>query len=335
MGITEYFSFRAKRIPPTLPNRSSNSYEDMTSARHPAPDPPIALGPSHNPKARRIPWFTFLPVHICTAAYATHSYYRRHRPLRRPALTPLRLSEIYIVAGAVLTMIMDGMVMQRNMIYHDENLLVVELAAYRVRAVMRHPENLAFQEKVKNALGELKDAIPWLRLRNDTYNACSFWQKAVWWHDNLWSDEPTWISTALMTLVGAKGMRVHDALVPDTDPDDWVRCVTHLTNRVREEDIGGYALYPFLLSIPVAMLARWTRRPAVYLPINGLQRLLLGVGIYCGEWRVHRRLSSLQNIQERRKAAMTMKHVLHHEFEEEIAHCRMWGTIIGPYNSVF
>ncbi len=63
-------------------------------------------------------------------------------------------------------------------------------------------------------------------------------QKAVWWHDNLWSDELTWVSTAMTMFVGVQGMRVRDALVPDTDPGDWVRCVTHLSNRVKEEASG-------------------------------------------------------------------------------------------------
>ncbi|KAM5542322.1 hypothetical protein V8D89_004195 [Ganoderma adspersum] len=223
------------------------------------------------------------------------------------------------------------------MIYNDEDLLIVELAAYRMRAILQHPENSVFRKLIKDNLAELKNGsdFPWIRLRDVAYSTGNFWQRAVWWHDNLWADEATWVATGVMMAVQASGMLYRDALLPATDPDDWVRCVTHLTNRVNEEEIGGYALYPFLLFIPVAMLARWTRRPVLYLPCNGLQRLLLWAWVYCADWRAHRRLSSLQNIQERRKAALTMKHVFKHNFEEEIACCRMWGGIIGPNNSVF
>ena len=86
-------------------------------------------------------------------------------------------------------------------------------------------------------------------------------------------------------------------------------------------------MYAFLASIPVAMLARWTRRTALFLPVNGLQRLLLGAWLYCGDWREHRRTAILQRVQERHKAAMTMKHVFQHDFAEEIATCRQLGMI--------
>ncbi len=56
MGTTEYFASCVKRISsPILSNRTSNSYEDISSTGHPALDPPIGLGPPNYPKARRIP----------------------------------------------------------------------------------------------------------------------------------------------------------------------------------------------------------------------------------------------------------------------------------------
>ena len=161
---------------------------------------------------------------------------------------------MYILLGTVLSMTIDSMAIQHDMIFNNEDLLVVELGAYRMRAVLGHPENDDFRKKIKDSVRELKARVPWLRLRDggwsvtvargrgisqlarlDAYNAGGFWKKAVWWHDNLWSDDAIWVATAWTMGVGLKGMTRRDALVPDTDPDDWVRCMTHLANRVREE----------------------------------------------------------------------------------------------------
>ena len=170
----------------------------------------------------------------------------------------MRLPEIYIVVGTVLSLAMDGIVMQRNMIYNDEDLLIVELAAYRLKAILQNPENSGFRKLIKDNLAELKNSdFPWIRLRDGeqrmlsasptlliyvcsstfpvAYTTGNFWQRVVWWHDNLWADEATWVTTGVTMAVHVSGMLHRDALLPTTDPDDWVRCVTHLTNRVNEE----------------------------------------------------------------------------------------------------
>ncbi|TBU25656.1 hypothetical protein BD311DRAFT_764114 [Dichomitus squalens] len=179
------------------------------------------------------------------------------------------------------------------MIYHDENLLVIELAAQRFKALMQVPENVGLHKRVRDNLAEIKAQAPCLRLREDAYSSGSLWQKVVWWHDNLWSDETTWTITSATILNGMNGMQFCDALLPDSYKDDWVRCITHLANEIHGPDLHQYPAYAFLFSIPLAMLARWTRRRALYLPMNGLQRLLVGAWMYCGDCREHRRTANL------------------------------------------
>ncbi|PIL30017.1 hypothetical protein GSI_07929 [Ganoderma sinense ZZ0214-1] len=155
----------------------------------------------------------------------------------------MRLSEFYILLGTMFSLALDGMVMQHNMIYKDEDLLILELAAYRMRKVLKHPDSSDFCQEIKTNMGRLKDHVPCLRLRDDAYSAGSFWQKVVWWHDNLWADDPTWVAAAMVIASGTNGMLVRDALTPQTDTDDWVRCVTHSANRVYEE-VSVFAASP-------------------------------------------------------------------------------------------
>ena len=68
----------------------------------------------------------------------------------------------------------------------------------------------------------------------DTYKASNnLWQKLVWWHDNLWSDEGTWVYGSYMLLTEMEGMQRRDALLPDVDREDWILCITHLAHLVR------------------------------------------------------------------------------------------------------
>ena len=70
--------------------------------------------------------------------------------------------------------------------------------------------------------------------RTDAYkSASSLWQKMVWWHDNLWSNEVTWAIGSALVLGRMEGMGRRDALLPDPDKEDWIRCITHLANAVR------------------------------------------------------------------------------------------------------
>ena len=69
-------------------------------------------------------------------------------------------------------------------------------------------------------------------------------------------------------------------------------------------------------SIPLAMLARWSGRRALYLPMNGLQRLLLGAWMYVELPMTFRELFYLQRIQEKDVAARVMVD-LFGSFDEE------------------
>ena len=69
-------------------------------------------------------------------------------------------------------------------------------------------------------------------------------------------------------------------------------------------------------SIPLAMLARWSGRRALYLPMNGLQRLLLGAWMYVELPMTFRELFYLQRIQEKDVEARVMVD-LFGSFDEE------------------
>ena len=64
------------------------------------------------------------------------------------------------------------------------------------------------------------------------------------------------------------------------------------------------------------MLARWSGRRALYLPMNGLQRLLLGAWMYIKLPMTFRELFYLQRIQEKDVAARVMVD-LFGSFDEE------------------
>ncbi len=69
-------------------------------------------------------------------------------------------------------------------------------------------------------------------------------------------------------------------------------------------------------SIPFAMLARWSGRRALSLPMNGLQRLLLGAWMYVELPTIFRELWYLQQIREKASAARVMVK-LFGSFDEE------------------
>ena len=66
------------------------------------------------------------------------------------------------------------------------------------------------------------------------------------------------------------------------------------------------------------MLARWSGRRALYLPMNGLQRLLLGAWMYVELPLTFRELFCLQRIRRKDVAARVMVD-LFGSFDEEFA----------------
>ena len=74
------------------------------------------------------------------------------------------------------------------------------------------------------------------------------------------------------------------------------------------------------------MLARWSGRRALFLPMNGLQRLLLGAWMYVDLPVTFRELWYLQRVQEKDAAARVMVD-LFGSFDEEFEEM---GIDYGP-----
>ena len=179
-----------------MSSAARSSYEDVSSPHPPNVDSSVELIPVQNSHTHRFPvsaelpklpatrcahatrrnkWINFVHIPAFAVAYASHRYYRRCKPLRiRPKLTSLRLSEIYLFVAATLSVGADTYCMQRNMIYHDEDLLVIELAAHRFRAGMHAPESRAVVKLFRDSLAEFKAESPCLRLREgEQWESCS------------------------------------------------------------------------------------------------------------------------------------------------------------------
>ena len=82
----------------------------------------------------------------------------------------------------------------------------------------------------------------------------------------------------------------------------------------------------FGFSVPLAMLARWSGRRALFLPMNGLQRLLLGAWMYVDLPITFREMWYLRRIEEKDAAARVMVD-LFGSFDEEFEEM---GIDYGP-----
>ena len=72
----------------------------------------------------------------------------------------------------------------------------------------------------------------------------------------------------------------------------------------QEQKLDNAIWRAFYLSVPAAMFARWTGRRALYLPLNGLQRVLWGTMLVGGPVVVeYLRFVNLWQIRDRQFAA--------------------------------
>ena len=78
------------------------------------------------------------------------------------------------------------------------------------------------------------------------------------------------------------------------------------------------------LSIPFGMLARWTRRPLLFRPVNGMQRLMFGLYLYLDLGRENQHWRYIQQIQDKEQCAKAMTHVFG-DFEEDIQYAQEEG----------
>ncbi|RDX40111.1 hypothetical protein OH76DRAFT_1423904 [Lentinus brumalis] len=182
-------------------------------------------------------WRDTLALPVLGAAYLVHLRYRRSAPRRIPALTSLRLAELYGTAGFTwIIMREEERLKQRT--FRDRDLLMIEALDY--------PSD--------DAIGA----------------------RLYWWYNHIWSDPVEW-NLAFTNLVAE-----YVQLALELSRHDRDVCLTHIANTMHEPGDNEAYIYgakPFAMALcgvtPLAMLARWIGRRALWLPLNAVQRALV------------------------------------------------------------
>ncbi|RDX45027.1 hypothetical protein OH76DRAFT_1408471 [Lentinus brumalis] len=276
---------------------------------------PIVLDP--HPTSPKVNWFKWWPIPAFSAAYGVHRYYRRYRPRTLPVLTPLRLPELYISIALAFVVAGDS-VEREEAVIDDRHLLTIELAGRRAFDALLDPElGDRFGNIDKKLLSdEHKEELR--RIREARYYDGTLSGKIAWWHNHLWSDDRTWNEWSSLI-----GLRIPFSEWPKK-AQDWDTLVTHIANSCDDYDYGSGMLTLLALAVPFGMLARWTRRPLLFRPVNGLQRLLWGSYLYFDFGRENQHWRYLQQIQDKEQCAKALTHVFG-DFEEDIQYAQEEG----------
>ncbi|PIL29998.1 hypothetical protein GSI_07909 [Ganoderma sinense ZZ0214-1] len=234
----------------------------------------------------------YIPVSVFPVVYVVHSLYRRYKPRKLPTLTSLTMLELYVVAATPVLVRCLGFADAVDII-RDKDRGTILYAAGRLRNALKLDPNL--RQSFKNldatmsqspAGREEQARLKWLREGDD--RSGNIIQRVVWWYRHpLWShDQSIWNGMAMLMLEEYK-QKAGDTQPPvETLRRDWDLCVTYLTTVAlfsRVEKWGEKAKKLLAASIPAAWLARFSGRPLLYLPMGGVQRLLLGVVLYA-DW---------------------------------------------------
>ncbi|KAM5542314.1 hypothetical protein V8D89_004187 [Ganoderma adspersum] len=254
-------------------------------------------------------WLQWWPVAVFPPTYALHRYYRRHRPRRLPPLTPLKLPGLYGLAFTTTMLFVQQAVVYTEMVVDDKHLHIIDRAGDRAAAILDEPDG---QEAFQSFHVEPELAQVFKRIRDEDYHSSGLAGKLAWWDRHVWASQEMFDKWMLI-LVNSLDERQSIAALPR---EDLEICATHLANRSSGRATAGAAAWGMGFSIPLAMLARWSGRRALYLPMNGLQRLLLGAWMYVELPITFRELFYLDRIQEKDVAARVMVD-LFGSFDEE------------------
>ncbi|KAI0638733.1 glycosyl hydrolases family 31-domain-containing protein [Trametes polyzona] len=205
----------------------------------------------------------------------------RYSPRRLPPLTCLKVPEIYGYTTVAWTV--WGVTNElKEEVMDDPDLHLIEMTARTLKRTIWSDER------------QMKDIVAFLdsgvrdrarEMRADMYRELAgdgWWKKLLWWHDHVWATEETWYRAAVVWTTKCGHPNGENAL------RDWDFCFTHLANTVQSDDdkdfdytdYGNKAMIPFAITIPLALLARWTRRPWLIFPVHGLQRTLYWLSLY-------------------------------------------------------
>ncbi|OSC96498.1 hypothetical protein PYCCODRAFT_1429071 [Trametes coccinea BRFM310] len=243
--------------------------------------------------------FDYLPT--IALVYAVHVGFRRVTPRRLPTLTSMRLWELY-TGVAVAGTFENAANVYRAQARLDKDLSAIERVSRVAARVWQDPTQdgetlrVASQRLVQDWPGA---ASVFATIRAGDDDRPSLANKLTWWYNHIWSNETTWSSLAMFWLVMmTKNQDGHTNKISD---HDFAILVTHTANMCRSKmslemphDPNATEFYTELrdylpaslgilaLSVPFAMVARWTRLPWLYLPANALQRLIWMSTLYCG-----------------------------------------------------
>ncbi|EJF58513.1 hypothetical protein DICSQDRAFT_156708 [Dichomitus squalens LYAD-421 SS1] len=196
-------------------------------------------------------------------------------------------------------------------IIDDKRLHILERAGDRAAATFNNPEGIQI---FRSLSVEPEIAQIMKRVRDGDYSSLGLFGKFAWWDYRMWSNQDTFNKWALLLLLRLDEKQSISAL----PREDLEICATHLANYSsrRAERLSMALEWGMGLSIPLAMLARWSGRRALYLPMNGWQRLLLGAWMYVELPAGFREFGYLRRIREKDVAARLMIDVFG-DFDEE------------------
>ncbi|KAI9056276.1 hypothetical protein FKP32DRAFT_1585761 [Trametes sanguinea] len=271
----------------------------------------------HSALTHRVPdtqWETiFDDLPTIALVYALHVAFRRSTPRRLPTLTSMKLTELYTgfaVASVFENAAREYWIKVRN----HEDLSVIELVSRRIATVWQKEKEGATLTRHSQVVSQ-----GFTDLRSAFYDQLNVLGKLTWWHNHIWSDEATWVSSALYWSLFLRDSLGSGKL----DSHDFNILVTHLANmrymKISPEMPQRYYTIEFhtelrvtslgvlALSVPFAMLARWTRLPWLYLPANALQRLIWLSTLYCGVMQRFQHYGGLNALHDETAVAKVLK----------------------------
>ncbi|KAI0762339.1 hypothetical protein C8Q74DRAFT_1371400 [Fomes fomentarius] len=246
------------------------------------------------------------PLLVAGTGYMLHLLYRRCIPRKLPRWTTLQLGEIYLMIGVGQNLsVRDNVWKTKDRLYKDDDWAALAVAPIVAEASTekKHLKELAEMVNQDQSLKAFFDGI-----YRVGYNG-TITEKLKWWNQHLPHDRVVWDGWAA-TLVYNKFKAGEDIHRPQC-AIDVDACATYLAKRtsprlVNWSNVAGCALG---LSVPFALRARRMGRRALYLPMNGVQRLIFYAWVYVetfvwlGQWEY------LERIEDRHGMAMLLRRI--------------------------
>ncbi|EJF58524.1 hypothetical protein DICSQDRAFT_139303 [Dichomitus squalens LYAD-421 SS1] len=153
-------------------------------------------------------------------------------------------------------------------------------------------------------------------IRVGLYDTYTPFQKLNWWHHHARHDRRTWDAWAgAVVATDVKLNQRASGEVPDPLAiSDLDICATHLADYSSLEQytqMDNRLSIAFGMSIPFAMLARRTGLRMLYLPMNGLQRVLLAAILYQSFVVLHSRFENIKKIKDKGRYAAIVTAMFH------------------------